>query len=94
MSIPEQGKQFKDMSLIEKLRNNLQPQGTAPVVILRTNGVGIELNAEFVSKCIDELARMEILAAVGEEPSNLERLAFMLLCDSAYLDLKRCGTTR
>jgi hypothetical protein len=87
--IPENSVQFQDMTVIQQLRNNLQPQGTAPVVILRTAGIGIELHADFVTKCIDELARMELLAELGGAPSNLERLAFMLLCDSAYIDLKK-----
>lgn len=91
MSLAEPSmKQFKDMTLIEKLRNNLQPQGTAPVVILRTHSsVGMVLDADFVTKCINELERMELLAIVGQEPSNLERLAFMLLCDAAYIDKKK-----
>jgi hypothetical protein len=74
---------------IKELRNKLQPQGTAPIVLLRTNGVGLELHVDFVTKCIDELERMPMLAACGEEPSNLERLAYMLLCDSAYIDPKK-----
>lgn len=90
MSEPENGlKRFEDMTIIERLRNNLQPKGTAPIVILRPMGIGIELHADFVTKCIDELEKIELLAMVGEEPSNLERLAFMLLCDSAYIDLKK-----
>lgn len=76
------------MTLIKRLRNELQPKGTAPFVILRTLGVGIEMHADFVSKCIDELERIELLAIVGEQPSNLEKLAFQLLLDSAYIDLK------
>ena len=77
------------MTIIEQLRNNLQPKGTAPIVILRTLGIGIELHADFVTKCINELEQIELLAMVGEEPSNLERLAFMLLCDGAYIDPKK-----
>lgn len=76
------------MTLIKRLRNELQPKGTAPFVILRTLGVGIEMHADFVSKCIDELERIELLAIVGERPSNLEKLAFQLLLDSAYIDFK------
>jgi len=79
----------KNMTIIEQLRNSLQPRGTAPIVILRPMGVGIELHADFVTKCIDELERMPLLAILGEEPSNLERLAYMLLCDSAYIDIKK-----
>ena len=79
----------KNMTIIEQLRNSLRPKGTAPIVILRPMGVGIELHADFVTKCIDELERMPLLAILGEEPSNLERLAYMLLCDSAYIDIKK-----
>ena len=82
-------KRYEDMTVIEQLRNSLQPQGTAPVVILRSRGIGIELHADFVTKCIDELDHKAMLAALGEEPSNLERLAFMLLCDSAHIELKK-----
>ena len=89
MSEPENGvKRISEMTLIERLRNNLQPKGTAPIVILRPLGVGIEMHADFVSKCIDELARVEIRVAMGEKISNLEKLAFQLLLDSAYIDLK------
>lgn len=76
------------MTLIKRLRNELQPKGTAPIVILRTLGVGIEMHADFVSKCIDELEQIELLSILGEQPSNLEKLAFQLLLDSAYIDLK------
>lgn len=89
MSEPENGvKRIQDMTLIERLRNELQPKGTAPIVILRTLGVGIEMHADFVSKCIDELELMHVRAELGDGPSNLEKLAFQLLLDSAYIDLK------
>lgn len=87
MSVHE-GKRIQDMTLIERLRNNLQPKGTAPIVGLHTNGSGIWMHKEFVDKCIDELERIELLSIVGEQPSNLEKLAFQLLLDSAYIDLK------
>lgn len=75
--------------IIQRLRANLQPKGTAPIVILHTLGVGIEMHTDFVNKCIDELERMPMRAAVGEEPTNLEKLAYQLLLDSAYIDLKQ-----
>ena len=83
-----EGKRYQDMTLIERLRNNLQPQGTAPLVQLRLNGVAM-FNKEFVDRCLDELERMPIRAAVGDGPTNLERLAYQLLMDSAYIDLKQ-----
>lgn len=76
--------------IIKRLRNNLQPKGTAPIVLLRPmNSCGIEMHADFVSKCIDELERMPMRAAMGDMPSNLEKLAYQLLLDSAYIDLKQ-----
>jgi hypothetical protein len=77
-----------DLHIIERMRQELKPKGTAPLVILRPLGIGIEMHADFVSKCIDELERIQLLGMVGEEPSNLEKLAFQLLLDSAYIDPK------
>ena len=88
MSVHE-GKRIQDMTLIDRLRNNLQPKGTAHIVILRTLGVGIEMHPDFVNKCIDELDRMPLRAALGDNPTNLEKLAYQLLLDSAYIDLKQ-----
>ena len=92
MSEPESGgkvKRIQDMTLIERLRNNLQPKGTAPIVLLRPmHSSGIEMHSDFVTKCIDELERIEIRVATGDTISNLEKLAFQLLLDSAYIDLK------
>jgi hypothetical protein len=86
MSVHE-GKRIQDMTLIERLRNALQPKGTAPVVQLRLSGYGM-FNSDFVTKCLDELERMPMRAAVGDGPTNLEKLAYQLLMDSAYIDLK------
>lgn len=86
MSVPE-GKPIDEYTVVEKLRARLVPQGIAPIVILRpANRVGIEMHADFVTKCIDELERMPLRAAMGEPPTNLEKLAYELLCDSAYID--------
>ena len=88
MSLAENGiKQFRDMTLIEQLRNNLQPQGTADIVLLKPrHSSGIELSADFVNKCIDELTQVTLRVHLGDDPSNLECLAYMLLCDSAYIE--------
>ena len=91
MSEPENGvKRFKDMTIIERLRNNLRPMGTAPIVLLKPlHSCGIEMHADFVTKCIDELERMPMRVALGDMPSNLEKLAYQLLLDSAYIDPKQ-----
>jgi hypothetical protein len=75
------------MDIIERLRNNLQPRGTAPVVRLRLAGYGM-FNSDFVSKCIDDLEKIPLRAHLGEYPSNLEKLAYQLLLDSAHIDLE------
>jgi hypothetical protein len=77
-----------NLNIIERMRNELRPKGTAPIVILRPLGIGIEMHADFVTKCIDELERMEIRVAMGDMPTNLEKLAYQLLLDSAYIDPK------
>lgn len=73
--------------IIQRMRDNLQPRGTAPVVQLHLAGYGM-FHKEFVDKCIDELERMHIRVALGDMPSNLEKLAYELLKDSAYIDIK------
>jgi len=40
---------------------------------------------EFIEKCLDELDRIPLRAAVGENPSNLEKLAYELLQVGAYV---------
>lgn len=75
------------MDIIQCMRDNLQPKGSAPIVILRTYG-GIEMAPEFVNKCIDELERMPTRVLMGDEPSNLEKLAYQLLLDSANIDFR------
>jgi hypothetical protein len=76
------------MDIIKRLRGNLQPRGTAPVVQLRIAGHGM-FNSDFVSKCIDDLEKIPLRAHLGDHPSNLEKLAYQLLLDSAYIDLKQ-----
>jgi len=80
---------MQDQDIIRRLRNNLQPKGTAPVVLLcPIHSAGIEMHADFVKKCIDELEMMSVKTALGYEPTNLEKLAYQLLLDSAYIDPK------
>ena len=80
---------MKDQNIIQRMRANLQPKGTAPIVLLNTLGsAGMEMSAEFVQKCIDELEQIPVRVALGIMPSNLEKLAYQLLLDSAYIDPK------
>lgn len=79
----DEGPFFVEPTITDRMRHHLQPGGTAPVVCLRLHDRYFD--KEFVHKCIDELDKMPIRAVLGEPPTNLEKLAFMLLCDSAYI---------
>ena len=80
---------MNDNEIIRRLRANLQPKGTAPIVLLRPlHSSGIEMHVDFVQKCIDELERIPVRAWMGDKISNLEKLAYQLLLDSAYIDPK------
>lgn len=84
MSTPEN---YKKPTIVERMRNNLQPRGTAPVVQLIIAKYGM-FDSNFVHQCIDELERMPIRAAVGDKPTKLEQLAYQILLDSAFIDLE------
>ena len=75
------------MDIIKRLRDVLQPRGTAPVVRLRLAGYGM-FDSDFVSACIDDLEKIALQAELGVLPSNLEKLAYHLLLDSAHIDLQ------
>ena len=80
---------MNDSDIIRRMRANLQPKGTAPIVLLRPlHSSGIEMHVDFVQKCIDELERIPSRVALGDMPTNLEKLAYQLLLDSAYIDPK------
>jgi len=74
-------------SLILRLREQLQPRGTDHVVALHLDSHGM-YNSDFISRCIDDLEKMPIRAALGDAPNNLEKLAYDLLLSSAYIDRK------
>lgn len=84
MSTPEN---YKKPTIVERMRNNLQPSGTAPVVQLIIAKYGM-FDVNFVHQCIDELERMPFRVAVGDKPTKLEQLAYQILLDSAFIDLE------
>jgi hypothetical protein len=86
MSEFEEVKKFEDMTVTDRMRHYLQPRGTAPVVGLHLNNRFFHV--DFINKCIDELEKMPMKVALGDQPSNLEKLAYALLCDSAYIKTK------
>jgi hypothetical protein len=86
MSEFEDVKKFEDMSIPERMRVHFQPKGTAPVVGLHLNDRFFHV--DFINKCVDELEKIPMKVALGDQPSNLEKLAYTLLCDSAYIETK------
>ena len=79
--------QYQELSITERMRNAFQPLGTAPLSYLP---IGNQFfHVEFINKCIDELERMPAKAFLGEQPSNLEKLAYELLCAAAYIETGR-----
>lgn len=76
-----------ELSIVERIRNNLQPQGTSPTVRLHFGGgEAMYMHYSFISECIAEVERIPIRAALGDRPSNLEKLAYELLKSSAYIE--------
>lgn len=69
--------------IIAKLKAALQPQGSAALVGLKTAGAGIWLSVDHVQAAINELEKLPQRTTLGEPPSPLEQVAYMLLCDSA-----------
>lgn len=74
-----------EQSLTQRMREELVPQGTSQVVKLQLGNLGY-IDYPFVLKCIDEIDGLHVRHALGDPISNLERLAIMLLMDSAYIE--------
>jgi hypothetical protein len=79
---------MKEMSVTQKMRCALVPGGTLPVVKLHLNNHGY-VNHDLILRCLDEIDKLPMKQALGEPLSELERLAIMLLMDSAYIELPK-----
>lgn len=78
---------FDNLSLGDKLRKNLAPNGTLPVVLLRPiHSVGIELSHEFALKAIADVEKLEVRVKLGDNVSALEKIGLMLLLESAHIN--------
>jgi len=77
---------MSEINVIEELKVNLVPGGTADIIALRfTDNF---FNGEFVRECIDELSNKMKIGTILDEPLNaLEKLAVQLLLDSANIKL-------
>ena len=76
----------KPISIPDRMRANLAPKGSLDVSYLH-----LECHLfqhDFILKCINELDGLPLRAELGMPPTNLEKLAYMLLCDSAYIETK------
>jgi len=67
---------------MERLRAYLRPRGSAPLIGLHINGV-CYVNEKLVYDALDELEKLPMIVAIGGEVSPLQKIAIMLLKDSA-----------
>jgi hypothetical protein len=71
---------------IKQMRSVLVPQGTAPIVRLFTRDC-CYIPVEDVTEAIDYLSgQLPIKVMLGEPVNPLEKLAILLLKDSAYIE--------
>lgn len=74
--------------IIQQMRLRLVPSGTAGIVHLRIENAFFK--SEFITQCINEAEQVVIKVASGlDDASALERLAFAVLADSAYVEPKK-----
>jgi hypothetical protein len=79
---------MEEKSITQRMRCALVPKGTLPAVKLRLNNYGY-VNHDLILRCLDEIDKLPMKQALGEPLSELERLAIMLLMDSAYIELPK-----
>lgn len=87
----EDSQTYVEPSIFDRMRNNLRPRGSAPIVGIGFEGIGGKsyLHEEFVHSCINTLEQKVMMATAGIEPLNpLEKLAAQLLMSSAYIEPK------
>jgi hypothetical protein len=76
------------MDIIKTLRERLVPLGTKPLVRLHLKSATF-VNTELIDDAINELERLPLeLMLEGGEPTALQKIAIMVLKDSAYLEDK------
>lgn len=75
------------VDLIEQVRSSLLEPGRK-VIRLNMN-INPYFEPKFVQKCIEEAERLPLLAAMGEHPTPLQKLAIYLLFDSAHIQIEK-----
>ena len=79
---------MENESATQRMREVLAPRGSLKSVRLHLNNYGY-VDPDFVRRCLDEVDMLSMKQMLGENPSNLEKLAVMLLIDSAYIELSK-----
>lgn len=75
--------------LLDRLRERLVPQGTAPVVKLELMHYGF-FDADSIQKAIDRFEQILVThVALGEKANPLEALGIRLLLDSIYYEWEK-----
>ena len=69
---------------VETMRRHLVPKGSLPLVGLRLQSA-CYVQQELIVGALDELEKLPMMVALGHEVSPLQRLAIMLLKDSAWI---------
>ena len=74
-----------DVPLTDQIRLNLQLD-QYKIIPLHFNNKYFD--RDFIENCIKDIEKLNISVEIGlHEPTHLERLAIIVLCDSAYIDL-------
>ena len=74
----------EEIPLPEQLRVRLAPAGTLNVSRIHMSAY---YDYNFILDCIGDIERIPTRIILGDVPNNLEKLACMLLCESAYIKL-------
>ena len=71
--------------MLQKMRDTLKPGGTADLVFLRLNSACC-VRTSLINEALDEIERLPMMVQVGQPVTALQKLAIMLLKDSAYIE--------
>ena len=82
-----EGKRYEDMTVVEKLRNKFETDETPELIRLHLEHAFFK--QPFIHECIRDVERLAVRIQMEDKISNLEKLAYLLLCDSAYIEFKQ-----
>jgi len=70
---------------LEQMRQFLVPKGTLDLVRLHLQSATY-VDKEFIAECLGEIQRLPVNITLGEPVTALQKLAIMVLKDSAYIE--------